>query len=488
MNTNDFDHDEAYERMRRADPATGAHPDLNVLRERLAGRAPVDGRLSHSHDLGAAHQAVAVREAGVRHGRASMVAAAAVVALGLGTGGYLLGANTGDDAPGGGLAGQGDTGTPESATGSAGAMPGVAPGTSDSAMGAGGSRESSMDQSLAYGMSTARLQPGPGLSTQGGTAPVLERVAPDLDPEDFLTAWAAAQGIDGSVKTEYESSFVTDNERHLNVYASGTMFSADYNNSTIQPWCAVVMESDASGVRTESTGAATAVAPAPPDDMAVPEPAPAPPDGVAVTAPDELIDPMPADCDEQAGPPPSEQDAQEQVAAILEGTGLDAADYTLESYESGPTREVVGRDEQGGVSLSATVADDGVAYLHVELGEYTSLGDYPVISPVEAVARYGQTEFANSSTFYVNDPMPMSDGDKMSYPAPEDMPSVDLSAGDPIPFWVTDVTITQADLVQGILGIPGADGTLIPAYRLSDGEGQVFYVIALADSVLDFTP
>ena len=50
-----------------------------------------------------------------------------------------------------------------------------------------------------------------------------------------------------------------------------------------------------------------------------------------------------------------------------------------------------------GSSWTATVSDDGIAWLDGFLAETAPLGDYPVVSPAEAVERLGDPRFGGSA-------------------------------------------------------------------------------------------
>ncbi|MDQ3382775.1 MAG: hypothetical protein M3519_03160, partial [Actinomycetota bacterium] len=86
--------DQALERVRAADPAIGSHPDLTTLRRTLSRSAPVqdpDGAFGYGEG---SDVAVRVADPTTRGSRVALVAAAAVMALGLGVGGYALGTQT----------------------------------------------------------------------------------------------------------------------------------------------------------------------------------------------------------------------------------------------------------------------------------------------------------------------------------------------------------------------------------------------------------
>ena len=53
---------------------------------------------------------------------------------------------------------------------------------------------------------------------------------------------------------------------------------------------------------------------------------------------------------------------------------------------------------------------------------------------------------------------------------------------------VKDVTITDARLGLAVQYQPDGAAVLLPAYELSDADGNVWSVVAVVDDQLDFTP
>lgn len=75
-------------------------------------------------------------------------------------------------------------------------------------------------------------------------------------------------------------------------------------------------------------------------------------------------------------------------------------------------------------------------------------------------------------------------------PAEPEAPTVPPTVGEGARFaWpVTDVTITDARLGHAVQYQPDGAAVLLPAYELSDADGNVWSVVAVVDDRLDFSP
>lgn len=460
--------DEALERMRAADPAIGSHPDLVSLRHRLSRTTPL-GHTGGVED----DRAVRIDGAGTRGSRTSIVAAAAVVAIGLGAGGYAVGAQTA--APDGGgtpVAGQPDRATDraadvperEAAGDSGGGLDGapmMSEGDGETAI--GGDSASSMAAML-----PVVLSPGAGLSTSGGTGEVKAVRGADIDEVAFLRAWGQTLGLDGEPTGDDDYFSLTNGMVTISIYG-GTYPSFDYMDTSLDPYCAEALVSG-------DTARATAE-----------------PDGGDVD-----ILPAPGDCEEPSGAELTEDEALATAREFLDEAGVGAEGYELSVEQWDTGGEVAAYYVNGAIKdsdlpqqqwVSVTVTPEGVAMANGQLeADLVSMGEYPLVSPVEAVERVGDPRFTTWGTVYV----PSLDEGHVDLYEQEwvepDWPDVDLSAGAAIPFWMTEGTVVEARVEQGVLSVPSGHEFVVPTYVLTDDQGRNHTMIALADEALDFTP
>jgi hypothetical protein len=117
-----------------------------------------------------------------------------------------------------------------------------------------------------------------------------------------------------------------------------------------------------------------------------------------------------------------------------------------------------------------------------------ALGDYPVISPAEAVERLSDPRFGQNAWPVTYGPaaearlMEGEDERTEPYVAPA-VPSSDAD----LPWDVTEVTITEARLGLAQEYRQDEATLLLPAYELSDAEGNVWSVVAVAEEALDLS-
>lgn len=467
------DHDdEALSRLRASDPATGSHPDLHSLRTRIAQKAPA----SQGSDTATRVDDDLVRGPGLR---APWLAAAAVVALGLGAGGYALGLQ------------QGEGQTPTTAGGAQAdpASPGLQPGAdallemgaaSTAAPGEGYAEADS--GSMAYDPGPVRLVAGQGLPAGPGTAEV-RALTSDQSPEDFLAGWAEAMGFEGEPLEGSDTAGMliggvgaglVDGEGGRLLHASdeegGLTFA--YEDIFDGEYCTMMFEGlteeDLTMARDEWESAY----------------------GETIPFPDE------SSCRTPTGPAPTEEEARAAATEFFAQAGIDIDGYSISFYESEPDSSFVMVDgwpkgmEYSQLNVSATIGPDGVVSAYGTSGEFASLGDYPVISATEAVQRYGTREFSTDyGVSLPEDNMPV--GDDMAsqtwvepdYTMPE---NGRLEPGDKIPFLLKDKTVVDAELVQGTIWVQGAGSIEVPAWKLLTGDGMHYSVLALSDEALDF--
>jgi len=456
--------DAAFARLRAADPAVGVEADAAGL------RAKVDARLAEDDGAAVIRPAAGTSAlegrdevAARRRRRTPWLAAAGVAALAaVGVGGYALGGaaapSAGEaagtaDAPivlnGGGRAGaSGD----EAAAGSA-AM-GAA---EDSA--AGGDAASSTaagDATLPSWYSSGRaLFHAEGLSGEGGTASAYAFDATDAATREGALRLAKAVGVEGEPRWEYGWSVGPQDGSGPHVWlsadGSATFSFSDPNHD---PWRCT----DAEGrVVQEGSG----------DDV---------------------------DCEEPGTSTVGDREARRMLADAMRSLGVDPDAFEFEVGEKtdgDPSRWVTAYQvvdgSRTGAQWSATVDEEGIAWLDGFLATTVELGDYPVISPAAAVERLGDPRFSGSAwpVVYADEERLWAETEgELDEPTAAPAPP---AAGDPVDWPVSDVEITDARL--GLAQQTQDDGSvvLVPAYELSDADGNAWSVVAVADDAMDFS-
>lgn len=472
-----IDHDDdAMARLSASDPATGSHPDLHSLRRQVAAKAPA----SQADD---ADRVTALTDDLMRGPRirAPWIAAAAVAALGIGAGGYALGAQNG--AP---LTEAGGTNTqvrpgsseePDEAGGEekVGLEDAESSVGAESSMGGSAASADASKSSMAYDPGPVRLTAGPGLSTERSTGQVSALVA-SLDDEAFLAGWAERLGVEGS-KVGPDQSFFPGNS--LIDVESGQMVSVthheaqgpmnfSYEDVFGNPDCATMFEGLDATARTELQNEW---------DKAL---------GPDIPLPD------PSRCTPQQGERPSDEAALTTAQEWLDLTGLEFPDLklTVSPYQDQSSRSVYVEGTSTGelagqIFISITVGPEDVISANGSYAELSPLGDYPVISAVEAVERYGQRQF--SVEYAVQLPEDSLPFEETSMPAPDqNIPTTPITPGMDIPLLLQDKTVTRADLVQGFLWSPGGVTMEVPAWKLTTADGVHYAVLAVADEAIDW--
>lgn len=465
MVTDHHDGDEALRRLRASDPATGSHPDLTSLRHAVDTRAPgssgVDGVTRLRDDLGRGGR-----------GRPAWIAAAAVAAIAMGVGGYALGSQNAAPPVAGSTA----------TTGTGGQEPAPAAGEHDEVrateddvlvaeqaeaaiatdkLGGGG-----MGGSGLYDPGPVRLLPGAGLPTGPGTGEV-RALTTDVNPAEAKQQWAQALGFEDPVELQGGTFLGEDallepsSLRTLSAYRDHRgLFVFGYENYSASPYC-TDMWSDASGMQADW-------------EQAVP--------GVPYPGVEH--------CQELGGVP-SEQEAISAVEDLLRAGGIDPASYEFSIVDSGdPEAEIVMVDgwpvgEQGGDRMiSAQVGGAGVSSAWGATGQFTSLGDYPLITASEAVVRHAQREFGMD--YVVSLPTTFEEGAaEMSVAGPDLPVGAPLEPGSAIPLLRQDKTVVSAELVRGTLYTQS--GALeVPTWQLWTEDGMNYLVLAVADSAIEW--
>ncbi|SOC55856.1 hypothetical protein [Ornithinimicrobium cerasi] len=471
-----IDHDdEALAKLRASDPATGSHPDLHSLRALISTKAPA----SQGTD-----RVTAVHDDAFRGPRvhAPWIAAAAVAAFAMGGGGYALGAHTAEPQPVAGQPGAGNGDTEDGAEGDSAAMGGMAADGASITEAAGEARsEASMGGAGPnYDMGPVRLLPGPGLPTERGTAPV-RALTSDVDAEEFLTTWAERLGVEGVRPDPEEGSegwygetvmIEPDTLRILSVSSEGGGgLRFNYEDQLNSPYC----EDMYSGAL--------------PEDLEMMRE-----EWVKAMGPD-IPPPDPSMCTTPEGSPPSEEQAVAAAEDFLASTGLDLSGYTFQGVdyqEPGSSSITVEGWPEGmrgsELAMNLTVGPTGVVSAWGAAGEMTSLGDYPVISAVEAVERYAQREFGMEYGVTLPEDMMPYEGDMSSMPVPDYTvpPPVPVEPGMQIPLLMKDKVVTSAELTTGTMWTQSAGNMEVPAWKLMTDDGMHYAVLAIADESIDW--
>ncbi|GGK82223.1 hypothetical protein [Ornithinimicrobium pekingense] len=474
----DHDTDEALARLRASDPATGSHPDLHSLRQRIAHKAPA----SQGSDSATLLHDDPFRGQGLR---APWIAAAAVAAFGFGAGGYAIGAQQAPDGGGQLVAGQPDS---DEAARDDGAWASAGPdgliASSDSDAGFAGESTAMGGDSQPWDPGPVRLTPGPDLPSERGTGEV-RAVVSDEDPDVFLDAWAERIGFEG-VRAAQDGEDGTGWFPGDALYdvAGGRMLSANldggsgltfsYEDMFASPWCkdsySGIPEQELERVRQEWAASF----------------------GPDVPFPDA------SRCEDVSGAAPSEQQALAAAEDFLATTGLDLSGYTLRvpEYQDETVNQVMveGWPEgqpQGHLMVTAQVGPEGVVSAYGTIGEMTSLGDYPLISAVEAVERYGQREFGMEYGVTLAEDMvpveteaatmPVEPGFEMEMPEP-----VKIEPGMKIPMLLKEKVVTGAELTTGSMWAQTSGPLEVPTWKLTTDDGMHYAVLALADEAIEW--
>ncbi|MCV2394964.1 hypothetical protein OEB99_11660 [Actinotalea sp. M2MS4P-6] len=426
--------DEAFDRLRAADPAAGSEPDLRALRAAVAARAEAGA---------AAGDQLATRRA--RWPIAAAAAAALVIGAG---GGYAIGAVQGTASSGSDEAlsvATAEDGAMGGAMESAAPEPGRVAGggvASDSSMAAGDAAW------WGYGRTVFTAQ---GLSDQAGTAQVRAVDAAAVFDADSMAAAATVLGVPGTPEQTDGVWAVGPQDgsaASLSMYPEGNA-GLNFYDPTADPW--------------------------------------------SCTAEDAAKD---TGCTERdLGPAPSATEAEAQLADLLGALGLDAAGFQIEADAGSDTQwtyvtayEVID-GVRTGRTWSASYTGGGLQSLYGSLAPLVDLGEYPVVSPVEAVARLSDPRFGTSGPMWFDDTVGLSDS-VSTLPAPDAVPTGvpdTPEPGSPVSWPVQHVTITGAELVSGMQTDGAGAVLLVPTYRLTGSDGSVWSVLAVADDALDFS-
>lgn len=466
--------DAAVARLRAADPAAGAEPDVSALRATVDERRLAGAQVGASPSAGRDDLAAARAR---RWSRWAPLAGAAAAALVVGTGGgYAIGAAGDAPEPAAGVI---TLGTP----GGAGAGPEMA--TDGAATSGAGGETAAMSRDAAGmwpGWSGRTVFTSEGLSTDGGTAQAWA-----FDPAAAFTEATAAQaasalGVTGTPTLDFGAWTVGPNDGtapSVTVYADGTT-SVSYYDPTKDPWSCVPTlerEGEVAPLEGESEG-----------DVAEGDAATGGgvdgSTGIAVDEPCTQRD---------LGPAPSGDAALGQVRDVLSALGQDPAAFELvveefsEASQTYVTAHHVVEGQRTGVVWSVGFTGGGLQSLYGSLAPLVSLGEYDVVSPTEAVERLGDPRFGfgGGPIAYLEGAGP-SDAAVSSEPSEPTLPAP-VEPGSAIRWPVEQVTIVEARLGGAMHMQTDGAATLLPTYELTSADGGIWSVLAVAESDLDLS-
>jgi hypothetical protein len=458
--------DEAYARLRAADPAADARVDTAALRAEVARRTGEEP---------AAEDAVVTPLAPHRRARWLQVAAVGVgAALVAGAGGFAVGA-------------RGDDGSGVTAAAPITMSGGAQPATETAAGGA-----AAADLRIAPGFGGRSVFSSAGLGDDGGSERAWALDAAAVFSAETAARVAGVLGVPGDPAQEYGAWTVGPQDGsapNLTLQPDGAA-SISYYDPARDPWSCVASAPD------QPDGGSTSGTVEPFEaEPRVVEP------GLATLDPGLVGPGLPSGsapvCD-TLGAAPTGDAAIAQVRDLLATLGVDPAGFQYEVADNGEPADAraatvlaaqVLDDQQTGVTWNVTLVADGVQSLYGSLAPLVDLGDYPVVGAETAVERLNDPRFASG----YGGVMPLAragvvDDARAAVEVPETAgPTVPPTArpGSPIAWPVQQVTITGARL--GLTQVTQADGAtlLVPAYELTDDAGSVWSVVAVDEAALD---
>lgn len=194
---------------------------------------------------------------------------------------------------------------------------------------------------------------------------------------------------------------------------------------------------------------------------------------------------------QRATPQPTEEQARAWMGIVLDAFGIEENSVTLEVLDDGLKYEntltvLASRVVDGmatPISIYMTVSHEGILHAGGSLGELVPLGAYQVVSPAAAAERLNTSAFSPDLTHadWLPGGMSVPESEPPAEPAP--LPA----AGSPIPWSVSEHEIVSARL--GLAAVYGTDWVtyVVPAYEFTDGSGNRWSVIALAEEDLTLT-
>lgn len=442
--------DEAFARLRAADPAADARLDVDALRAEVARRA--------AGEEAPAEPAEVVPLAARRRTRWLQVAAVGVgAALVAGAGGYAVGAS-GDGGAGSGAA-------PAIALGG-GAMP--MSGAADSA------ESAATDMRIGPGFGARAEFTASGLPDDATTAHAWALDAAAVFSAETAARVASVLGVAGEPTLQYGSWVVGPQDGSapsVSLQPDGSAGVSFFDPSR-DPWSCTASAAD-----TPDAGTADGAAEATPEML-----------DPSLVVP---VDPSAPSCDPALGDGPGADAAVAQTRELLSSLGVDPGGFEYETTDTGTTRAAsvlayqVVDGQRTGLSWNVTLVADGVQSLYGSLAALVDLGEYPVVGAATAAARLNDPRFGSGWGGVM--PLMRAEIADDAAVSPSADPTVPPTAtpGDPIAWPVQQVTLTAARL--GLTLLYQADGAavLVPAYELTDADGATWSVIAVDEDSLD---
>lgn len=198
-----------------------------------------------------------------------------------------------------------------------------------------------------------------------------------------------------------------------------------------------------------------------------------------------------AEACQPTGQAPSEDAAIGALRSILVAAGRDPGMYEFTSHvwEGSPTRTAEARPVVDGQRLdqawSVEVAEAGVFSANGAVADVIKLGEYPVVSEQEAFERLSDPRFGGAMTI-----LPMNSRESADAPdewVPPTEPPATPRAGASLSWPVNEVRIVSARLGLASQWQPDGSVLVLPAYEFTDANGGVWSVVAVDDSMLDFS-
>lgn len=193
------------------------------------------------------------------------------------------------------------------------------------------------------------------------------------------------------------------------------------------------------------------------------------------------------ECPVRPRPGPNDEEAVAKMRAHLQSLGADPESfaYAVERYDPQVARvsaEAVVAGRRTGVMWDTEWVDSGLVSSYGFLSVPVSLGEYAVVSEREAVARLSDPRFG--STFIGPDPGP---DETKPFAAPRSVVKP-VAPGAEIWWPVENITLTKAQLQLALEYQEDQSVALVPTYHLSADDGRTWTVIAVAERHLDFSP
>ena len=185
-------------------------------------------------------------------------------------------------------------------------------------------------------------------------------------------------------------------------------------------------------------------------------------------------------------PMPTKRQAREAMSLFLAATRVDesATQVTVTSDKEWRTMSVSAARVVDGnetvVTSWVTVSAKGILYAHGPTAPVESLGEYPIVSPAEAADRLNDPVYAPAYAAKA-----ASEVDYRQHDDPATEPPALPAAGAKVPWGITEFEISSARLGLALMTSIRDERFLAPAYEFTDTEGNVWSVLALAESEID---